>query len=127
MLRLTKLTKIIYNINYQHSMSARANRRAYSADQAVARARGRMNAKIDESIRMGRSANLNKTTARVTLQLPTNKYETLVSPDGTVSDAGAYYYQQLGIAPPSIFAYEQPLINNRWVKTFTGDPNRSSE
>ena len=83
-------------------MSARANRRAYSADQAVARARGRMNAKIDESIRMGRSANLNKTTARVTLQLPTNRYETLVSPDGTVSDAGAYYYQQLGIAPPSL-------------------------
>ena len=104
-------------------MSARANRRAYSANQAVARARGRMNARIDESIRMGRPANLNKTTARVTLQLPTNRYETLVSPDGTVSDAGAYYYQQLGIAPPSIFAYEQPLINNRWVKTFTGGKN----
>ena len=101
-------------------MSARANRRAYSANQAVARARGRMNAKIDESMRMGRSAILNKTTARVTLQLPTNRYETLVSPDGTVSDAGAYYYQQLGIAPPSIFAYEQPLNNNEWVKNFYG-------
>ena len=101
-------------------MSARANRRAYSANQAVARAKGRMNAKIDESIRMGRSATLNNTAARVTLKLPTNSYETLVCPDGTVPDAGAYYYQQLGIAPPSIFAYEQPLINNRWVKTFTG-------
>ena len=107
-------------------MSARANRRAYSANQAVARARGRMNAKIDESIRMGRSATLNKTTARVTLQLPTNRYETLVSPDGTVSDAGKYYYEQLGIAPPSIFAYEQPLINNRWVRTFNGGKNGSA-
>ena len=101
-------------------MSARANRRAYSANQAVARARGRMNAKIDEAIRMGRSANVNETTARVTLQLPTNEYETLVSPDGTVSAAGSYYYQQLGIAPPSIFVYEQPLINNRWVKSMGG-------
>ena len=109
-------------------MSARANRRAYSADQAVARARGRMNAKIDEAIRMGRSANLNKTIAKVTLQLPTNKYEILVSADGTVSAAGSYYYQQLGVAPPSIFAYEQPLINNKWVKTFTGpSPKKSSE
>ena len=104
-------------------MSARANRRAYSADQAVARARGRMNARIDESIRMGRSANLNKTTAKVTLQLPTNKYETLVSADGTVSAAGSYYFQQLGVAPPSICAYEQPLINNRWVKPYGGGKN----
>ena len=108
-------------------MSARANRRAYSADQAVARARGRVNAEIDEAIRIGRSANLNKAAANVTLQLPTNKYETLVSPDGTVSDAGAYYYQQLGIAPPSIFAYEQPLINNRWVRTFNDGKKWFSE
>ena len=106
-------------------MSARANRRAYSADQVVARARGRMNARIDESIRMGRSANLNKTTARVTLQLPTNRYETLVSADGTVSAAGSYYFQHLGIEPPSIFTYEQPLINNKWMKTFTGAPKTS--
>ena len=106
-------------------MSARANRRAYSADQAAARAQGRMNANIDAAIRNGRSANLNKTTAKVTLQLPTNKYETLVSADGTVSTAGSYYYQQLGIEPPSIFAYEQPLINNKWVNTFTGAPQNS--
>ena len=70
---------------------------------------------------------MNKTTARVTLQLPTNRYETLVSPDGTVSDAGKYYYEQLGIAAPSIFAYEQPLINNKWVNTFTGSKKWFSE
>ena len=110
-------------MQYKQSMSDRANRRAYSADQAVARARGAYECKNDESIRMGSSANWNKATARVTLQLPTNKYETLVSPDGTVSAAGSYYYQQLGIAPPSIFAYEQPLINNSWVKTFGGGKN----
>ena len=75
-----------------------------------------MNASIDEAIRYDRPANLNEAAAKVTLQLPTNKYETLVSEDGTVAADGSYHYQQLGIAPPPIFAYEQPLTNNRWVK-----------
>ena len=99
---------------------ARAKRRAYSADQAVPRARERMNAKIDAAIRNGNAAYLQKRTAKVMLRLPTNKFETLVSTDGTVSDAGRYYYEQLGIAAPTIFAYEQPLLHGKWVKTFDG-------
>ena len=101
-------------------MSARRPRRAFSADQAATRAQERMNTKIDAAIRNGNASYLQKKTAKVMIRLPTNKFETLVSADGTVSDAGRYYYQQLGIAEPTIFAYEQPLINNRWVLTFDG-------
>ena len=55
---------------------------------------------------------------KVVLRLPTNRFETLVSADGTVSDAGRYYYQQLGVAEPTIFAYEQPLINGKMGARF---------
>ena len=56
----------------------------------------------------------------VTLKLHTNSSVNLVSADGTVSDAGRHYYQQLGIAAPTIFAYEQPLENGQWVRGFNG-------
>ena len=56
----------------------------------------------------------------VTLRLPTNSSLKLVSADGTVSAEGRSYYDAIGINPPTIFAYEQPLINNKWVNAFAG-------
>ena len=60
------------------------------------------------------------------LPVSQNRYETLVSADGAVSAAGSYHHQQLGIEPPSIFAHEHPLINNKWVKTSTGCPQKTN-
>ena len=56
----------------------------------------------------------------VTLKLPTDSSVKLVSADGTVSAEWCHYYNKLGIGAPTIFAYEQPLENCKWVKGFDG-------
>ena len=56
----------------------------------------------------------------VACRLPTNRFETLVSADGTVSDVGRHCYQDLGVAAPTVFACEQPLINIKWAVAFDG-------
>ena len=61
-----------------------------SADQALTRAQQRMNSKIDAAIANGNVAKLQK-SMKVTFQLPTNKFITLVSADGTVSAEGLRY------------------------------------
>ena len=79
-----------------------------------------MNTRIGAAIASGHATFLQKRSMRVVLRLPTNRLETLVSADGTVSDAGRHYYQKLGAAQPTIFAHEQPLINNKWAIAFDG-------
>jgi len=54
----------------------------------------------------------------VTLSVPPDRNITLVKADGAPTREGAYYYGRLGIAPPSIYPYEQPLINSKWVQGF---------
>ena len=45
----------------------------------------------------------------------------LIEAAGKVTAAGRAYYQEvLGIAPPRLFAYEQPLIDDKWVIGFSG-------
>ena len=94
-------------------------RRAMSADQSMIRAQERMNTNINAAINAGNVAQLQK-SMNVTLRLPTNSSLKLVSADGTVSAEGRHYYNTIGINPPTIFAYEQPLINNKWVNAFDG-------
>ena len=93
--------------------------RAFSADQSYHRAQERMNAKINAAINAGNVAQLQK-SMNVTLRLPTNSSVKLVSADGTVSAEGRHYYNTIGINPPTIFAYEQPLTNGKWVTGFDG-------
>lgn len=100
--------------------STTSTRRSMSADQAMTRAQERMNSKINAAIAAGNVAQLQNKSMKVTLRLPTNSSVKLVDADGTVSDAGRHYYQKLGIAAPTIFAYEQPLENGKWVRAFDG-------
>ena len=96
-----------------------SGRRALSADQSVIRGQERMNTKINAAINAGNVAQLQK-SMNVTLRLPTNSSVKLVSADGTVSAEGRHYYNTIGINPPTIFAYEQPLTNGKWVTGFDG-------
>ena len=43
--------------------------------------------------------------------------------DGTLTQAGRDYYDEiLGIEPPLLFAYEQELENDRYVRAYDGTP-----
>ena len=44
----------------------------------------------------------------------------LIEASGKVTEAGRIYYEILGIDPPRLYAYEQPLINDKWVMGFSG-------
>ena len=56
----------------------------------------------------------------LTLRLTTGRSVRLVSPDGVVTPEGDYYYQQLNIPVPTIYTYEQPLINGKYVIGYDG-------
>ena len=90
-----------------------------SADQALTRAQERKNSKIDAAIAAGKMAQLQKSMS-VTLKLTTGGSIKLVSADGTVSAEGRHYYNKLGVEPPSIFPYEQPLEHGKWIRFFDG-------
>ena len=79
-----------------------------SADQSMIRAQERMNDNSNAAINAGNAAQLQK-SMNVTLRLPTNSSLKLVNADGTVSAEWRYYYNAIGINPPTIFAYEQPF------------------
>jgi hypothetical protein len=44
----------------------------------------------------------------------------LIEASGKVTEAGRIYYEILGIDPPRLYAYEQPLIDDKWVMGFSG-------
>ena len=45
----------------------------------------------------------------------------LLNVDGTATPAGAYYYRDLlNLELPTLYAYEAPRINGKWVEAFDG-------
>ena len=90
-----------------------------SADQAKMRAQERNYRKIDAAVGSGVLPKLQK-TMNVTLKTLTGGSIKLVSADGTVTPEGQHYYNNAGVAPPSVFAYEQPLESGKWVRGFDG-------
>ena len=100
--------------------NTRRPRRAMSADQATTRAQERNYQKIDAAVGSGMLPKLQK-TMNVTLKTLTGGSIKLVSADGTVTPEGQHYYNNAGVAPPSVFAYEQPLESGKWVRGFDGN------
>ena len=76
-------------------------------------------APIDEAVALGIGARLarNKVT---TLRLVSGRSVRLVPPDGVVTPEGKHYYALRGEWPPSTYAYEQPLIDGKWVLDYNG-------
>ena len=88
-----------------------------SANAAQTRAAERVNARLDQAVASGLRGMVQRSMA-VTLSVPPGRNITLVKADGAPTREGTYYYGRLGIAPPSIYPYEQPLINSKWVQGF---------
>ena len=47
-----------------------------------------------------------------------NRRARLQNADGTLTPAGRHYHDHLGEDPPEMYSYEQPLINNHWVRGY---------
>ena len=75
---------------------------------------------IHEAIALGTRAYVNTRLMTVNLHLTDNRKVKLVGADGVVTAEGEEYYRKLGMAFPSIYPYDQPLINGKWVKGFDG-------
>jgi len=83
-------------------------------------AQQRQNEQIDAAIASGTRGRLQKSMA-VTFAVGAGKRNvTLVSGDGTVSPAGRHYYAALNVPAPSIYPYEQALLNGKWLVGFDG-------
>ena len=87
-----------------------------SADRARDRAQERNNQTIDAAVRSGLLPKLQK-TMNVTLKTLTGGIK-LVSADGAVAPEGLHYYNNVGVDPPSVFAYEPPFESNKWGQRF---------
>ena len=90
-----------------------------SADQAPTRAHLRMNARIDAAIAAGTVAELRHENMVVNIEVGTKKVR-LVNGDGTTTREGKHYYEKLGTPPPSVYPYEQQLVNGKWVIGYDG-------
>ena len=75
---------------------------------------------IHEAIALGTRAYVNTRLMTVNLHLTDNRKVKLVGADGVLTDEGKEYYNVRGEAHPSIYPYEQPLINGKWVLGFDG-------
>ena len=61
-------------------------------------------------------------TQGYTIQIANNKTMTLLNSDGSATASGRYYYETILDLPlPTTFAYEQELIDGKWVEGFNGE------
>ena len=61
-------------------------------------------------------------TQAYTLKVGANKTLTLLAADGVATATGRFYYSTLLQLPlPAAYAYEQPLLQGKWVKGFDGN------
>ena len=49
----------------------------------------------------------------------------LQKPDGSLTRQGRDYYDMMGINPPLLYSYEQPLINDKFVRAYCGNKDAS--
>jgi hypothetical protein len=80
----------------------------------------KMNAALDGAFQSGGQPSQNKNLA-IVVRAPNRKRFTLVTKEGQVTEAGKYWYEQLHqVTAPTIYRYEQPLIDNTDVETWDG-------
>ena len=91
-----------------------------SAEPVLTRAQERNHQTIDVAVNSGLLPKLQR-NMNVTLKTLTGGSIKLVSADGTVTPEGLHYYNNAGVDPPSVFAYEQPLESGKWVRGVDGN------
>ena len=75
---------------------------------------------MDAALQAGTTPKLDARKMEVRLSLGPRKPVVLVKADGTVTNEGKFVYEKLGVPAPSIYPYEQGLLNGKWVKNFPG-------
>jgi len=81
-----------------------------------------MEEKLNAALQAGTIPKLDARKMEVRLSLGPRKPVILVKADGTVTSEGKIVYEKLGVPAPSIYPYEQGMINGKWVKNFPGAP-----
>ena len=97
-------------------------RRATSAGQSSRL----MEEKLNEALGNGTVRKLDARKMQVHLQLGARKRVLLVESDGAVTQEGRQVYRAMGVPPPTIYPYDQPLINGKWVTIFPGAPTKKT-
>ena len=70
---------------------------------------------IDEAVALGVQARMQRASGHVILRTTSNPHVRLVSAAGDVTEEGKHYYGLRGERVPSAYAYEQALIDGKWV------------
>ena len=78
-----------------------------------------MISQIEQAIADGQESRANKGNQGRYLMVKGSRRK-LIEASGKVTEWGRAYYQILGIEPPRLYGYEQPLIDDKWVMGFSG-------
>ena len=79
-----------------------------------------MEALLSRAFDVGSQPEQNRNNA-IVVTAPNRKKFSLITKDGQVTAAGKYWYENLNNVPaPTLYRYEQPLINETHVKRFDG-------
>ncbi len=79
-----------------------------------------MEAQLQGAIAAGTRPQRYKTSVAQFIRAPGGRRIKLVGADSQPTAEGRYYYAQLGVDVPLLYAYEQPLLNDKWVMAFDG-------
>ena len=61
-----------------------------------------------------------KTNPGQFVRAPSGRHIRLVGADNRPTPAGRVYYEKLGVPPPQLYDYDQPLIQDKWIKARDG-------
>ena len=86
----------------------------------IARAPPAMENQIRAIIARGTQPQRHRTSVAQFIRAEGGRKIALVGADSKPTLAGAFYYKELGVEPPKRYAYEQPLLNDKWVVAFDG-------
>ena len=86
----------------------------------IARAAPAMENQIRAIIARGTQPQRLRTSVAQFVRAADGRKISLIGADSKPTAAGVFYYSQLGIEPPKRYAYEQPLLNDKWVMAFDG-------
>ena len=86
-----------------------------------------MEEKLTAALEAGTVPKLDARKMEVRLSLGPRKPVVLVKADGTVTKEGKHVYEKMSVPAPSIYPYEQGLMNGKWVNNFVrpGLPNKT--
>ena len=73
-----------------------------------------------QAIQMGRSHRFSKTGYGTYIDTLRGRFN-LQRADGSLKDAGLIYCDELGIPPPTLYTYDQDLIQDKFVRTYKGN------